>query len=137
MVLVLIVPPTTTKIVTQSSRRLEISWLTGPPRNLRIIYATPLGELKVITKTPGIEKQYLFNMPQRKKILIFEPHSDDAAFWAQNFISKLIKNKNRVTIINMFSDHTGVLGDISLEGKREIRDAEAKKFAGIIKRRML
>lgn len=70
-----------------------------------------------------------FKLPRRIKILVFESHSDDAALSMGNFLLKLIRAGNQLYILNLFSCHLTVGGNLSRKEKKKIRDEEDRKFA--------
>ena len=98
------------------------------PDSPRLIRLASLPELKIIA--PGIISNKLrWTFPRNKKVLVFEPHADDAALFIGAFLTFLLRNKNQVQIANLFSCHLGVAGDQSVKHKKNIRDREDREFA--------
>jgi|GEM_PF-5450464 len=97
----------------------------APGKKIQIV---PVPGTKLIS-SENIPAPHHLALPKKKKILVFEPHSDDAAFFAGNFLTRLAKNNNQIKIINLFSCFLTIRGKMSLEKKMAMRDNEDRRFA--------
>jgi glucosamine-6-phosphate deaminase len=79
----------------------------------------------------------LLSIPTNKRILIFAPHPDDDCIGMGVTIFSFIQKKNRIKIIYMTSGWRGVKGNMSIEGKKLLREKEtinACRILGVVKK---
>jgi LmbE family N-acetylglucosaminyl deacetylase len=101
----------------------------GQGRERLLISPLPGEKVLAAGQHPGDRN---FVLPHGKRVLIFEPHADDAAITVGDFLHQLKAAKNQLWIVNLISCHLGLDGALPAKKKKAIRDAEDRKYAGQI-----